>query len=98
MIFDDPALAKQVAISIYWAVFGVGSVVLGFRTRIAGLRYFGLALLAIALSKVVVFDLQEVGRGYRILSFLGLGALLLMTSVVYGKLSPKLLGASPARE
>ena len=73
-------------------------VVIGFRTWIAGSRYFGLALLAIALGKVVLFDLQGAGRGYRILSFLGLGALLLMTSVVYGKLSPKLLATPSARE
>ncbi len=91
-LFADPRLAKQVAISIYWALFAVASVIGGFRFRIAGLRYFGLALLAVALGKVVIIDLREIGRGYRILSFLGLGGLMLATSVVYGKLSPKLLG------
>jgi hypothetical protein len=86
----DP-FARQVAISIYWAVFGVGAIVAGFRLHIAGLRYAGLALLAIALMKVVLIDLRELAQGYRILSFLGLGGLLLATSVVYGKLSPILL-------
>jgi len=90
--FDNARLAKQVAISIWWAGFAVACVIAGFRFRIAGLRYFGLALLAVALGKVVIVDLQEFGRGYRVLSFLGLGGLLLATSVVYGKLSPKLLG------
>ena len=81
----------QVAISIYWALFAVAAIVAGFRLRIAGLRYFGLVLLAVSLLKVVGFDLSEIGRGYRILSFIGLGGLLLATSVVYGKLSPILL-------
>lgn len=83
--------AMQVAVSIYWAVFAVSAIVAGFRMRIAGLRYFGLTLLAVALIKVVGFDLKEIGHGYRILSFIGLGGLLLATSVVYGKLSPILL-------
>ncbi len=89
--FDNARLAKQVAISIYWSAFAVGAIILGFRLRIAGLRYFGLGLLAVALCKVVLVDLSEVGRGYRILSFLVLGGLMLATSVTYGKLSPKLL-------
>jgi uncharacterized membrane protein len=91
----DPLLAEQVALSIYWSLFGVATVVFGFILRTARLRYFGLALLAFTLLKVVVIDLRGVDTGYRILSFLGLGALLLGVSVVYGKVSPKLL-AEPA--
>ena len=52
----------------------------------------GLGLFAVTLLKVVAVDLAGVGAGYRILSFLGLGGLLLATSVLYGRLG----GASPA--
>ena len=45
--------------------------------------------------KVVFVDLAHAGQGYRVLSFLGLGLLLLGTSVLYGKLSPRLLGRAP---
>jgi uncharacterized membrane protein len=45
--------------------------------------------------KVVFVDLSQVGRGYRIISFMVLGLLLLGTSVLYGKLTPRLLGTSP---
>jgi uncharacterized membrane protein len=38
--------------------------------------------------------MSEISTGYRILSFLGLGLLMLGTSVLYGKLSPKLLKIS----
>jgi uncharacterized membrane protein len=87
----DAALAEQVALSIFWAIFAVGSVIVGFGIRVSSMRYFGLALLALTLFKIVIIDLRGVDTGYRILSFLGLGLLLLGTSVLYGKVSPKLL-------
>jgi uncharacterized membrane protein len=92
----DPMLAEQVAFSIFWSLFGVATVVFGFALRTARLRYFGLALLAFTLMKVIMIDLRGVDTFYRILSFLGLGALLLGVSVVYGKVSPKLLGEPTA--
>jgi uncharacterized membrane protein len=92
-LFRDPGRAKQVAFSIFWSVFAVCSVVAGFRFRRAGLRYFGLALFAVTLLKVVLLDMSQVQTGYRVLSFLGLGLLLMGTSVLYGKLSPLILGA-----
>ena len=93
-LFTDPRLAKQVAFSIAWSLFAVGSVAGGFGIRLASLRYFGLTLLAVTLLKVVTVDLSQISTGYRILSFLGLGLLMLGTSVLYGKLSPKLLKSS----
>jgi uncharacterized membrane protein len=93
-VFANPRLAKQVAISIFWSIFAVGAVVTGFRFRTAGLRYFGLGLFAFTVLKVVLFDMSHVETGYRVLSFLGLGLLLMGTSVLYGKLSPMLLRAN----
>jgi hypothetical protein len=90
-IVAGPVRPEQVALSIFWAIFAVACVLLGFRARAAELRYFGLALLAVTLLKVVVIDMSQVQTGYRILSFMGLGALLLGTSVLYGKFGPRLL-------
>jgi len=90
-VFANPHLAKQVALSVFWAVFAVGSVAAGFAARVRSLRWLGLGLFAITLGKILLVDLGQVSTGYRILSFLGVGALLLGTSVLYGKLSPKLL-------
>jgi hypothetical protein len=87
----DPRLAEQVALSIFWSGFAIACIVGGFGWRIAGLRYFGLTLFALTLLKVAVIDLRDARTGYRILSFMALGALLLVTSVVYGKLTPRLL-------
>lgn len=91
MGLNDPALARQVALSIFWACYAVALVGVGFSSREAALRYMGLILLAATLLKVVTVDLSGVSQGYRTLSFIGLGLLMLGTSVLYGKVSPKLL-------
>jgi uncharacterized membrane protein len=84
---------------VFWSVYAIACVAIGFAVRVAGVRYFGLALFALTLFKVVFVDLSTVSTGYRILSFLGLGLLLLGTSVLYGKLSPVLLKEpTPAEE
>ena len=90
-MFTDAELAEQVGLSIFWSIFAVVSLAVGFWKLVAPLRYFALGLLAATLVKVVVIDLGQVGYGYRVLSFLGLGLLLLGTSVMYGKVSPRLL-------
>jgi uncharacterized membrane protein len=40
-------------------------------------------LLAITIGKVFLVDVSQLSQGYRILSFLGLGALLLAVSFLY---------------
>jgi uncharacterized membrane protein len=87
----DSLRAEQVALSVWGSMFAVACVGLGFRLRTAPLRYFGLGLFAVTLLKVLVVDLNDVGTGYRVLSLLGLGTLLIGTSLLYAKLSPILL-------
>ncbi len=96
--FGNPWFVRQVGFSIFWSVFGVTCVACGFRARVAALRYCGLGLLALTLAKVVLVDLGSISTGYRVLSFTGLGMLLLGTSVLYGKLSPRLLALASADE
>lgn len=86
-----PWVFRQVGWSVCWSIFAVLCVIIGFSFRLAPLRYFGLGLFGATLLKVVLIDLSSASTGYRILSFLGLGALLLGTSVLYGKVSPILL-------
>ncbi len=89
--FSDPHLAEEVAISIFWSFFAIAAVLAGFHFWSAGLRLFGLTLFGITVLKVLLIDLREVRFGYRILSLLGLGLLLLATSVLYGKVGSKRL-------
>jgi uncharacterized membrane protein len=70
----------------YSALFmGFGAILLGlgFSRNSAFLRWQALVLLALSIGKVFLVDVSELSQGYRILSFLGLGALLLAVSFVY---------------
>jgi uncharacterized membrane protein len=70
----------------YSALFmALGAILLGagFWRRSAFVRWQALVLLAVAIGKVFLVDVSELSQGYRILSFLGLGALLLAVSFVY---------------
>jgi uncharacterized membrane protein len=77
--------------SIWWSLFAIATVIFGFAGRVPMLRIFGLSLFGVTLLKVVLVDLANAATGWRILSFIGLGALLLGTSVLYGRFGPKLL-------
>jgi len=84
-------IVRQAGWSIWWSMFAVALVLTGFLTRTVLLRLFGLALFGLTLVKVVLVDLSGVGSGWRILSFFGLGLLLLGTSVLYGRHGSRLL-------
>jgi uncharacterized membrane protein len=64
-------------------LFGAILLAAGFWRRSAFLRWQALLLLAVSVAKVFLVDMSELSQGYRILSFLGLGALLLGVSFVY---------------
>ncbi|MGN6725138.1 MAG: DUF2339 domain-containing protein [Tepidisphaeraceae bacterium] len=82
-------IVRQAGWSIYWSGLAVLCLIVGFAWKWRSLRYASLALLAVTLLKVTLIDLSGAGTGWRILSFLGLGLLLLATSVLYGKFSER---------
>ncbi len=67
----------QFTYSAFFMLFGAMLLTLGFWRRAAFLRWQALVLLAVSIGKVFTVDVSELSQGYRILSFLGLGALLL---------------------
>ena len=56
---------------------------LGFWKRSAFLRWQALILIAVTIGKVFIYDLSELDRGYRIVSFIVLGVILLAISFAY---------------
>jgi uncharacterized membrane protein len=72
----------QVALSIAWVLVGAGAFAVGLVRGIGLARGFGLALLAVATGKVFLFDLAALDVAYRVLSFIGLGGVLLASSFV----------------
>jgi uncharacterized membrane protein YciS (DUF1049 family) len=91
-VFADQPMARQTAWSVFWCVYGVLLVLLGFLKRQTAARYAGLGLLALTGLKVVIVDLSQVEQAWRVVSFLVFGLLLIGTSVVYTKLTPRILG------
>jgi uncharacterized membrane protein len=69
-------------LSIAWVLVGAGAFAIGLVRRIGVARGFGLGLLGLATAKVFLFDLAALDVSYRVLSFLGLGGVLLASSFV----------------
>jgi uncharacterized membrane protein len=85
-------LARDFTYSALWMGYGAALLVLGFNKRSAFLRWQALILIAVTVVKVFAYDVSELEKGYRILSFIILGALLLGISFVYQKDWLKLSG------
>ncbi len=66
-----------------WMLYGAGLMTAGFMKRNADLRWMALILIAVTIVKVFAFDISELDRGYRVVSFIVLGALLLGVSFMY---------------
>ena len=78
----------QVALSILWAVLGGLGVIAGLGREKPALRGAGLALLGLVTAKVFVYDLASLDTAYRVLSFIGLGVLLLISAYLYQHIGP----------
>jgi uncharacterized membrane protein len=84
-LMHDYRMYAQFTYSAFFMLFGAVLLALGFWRRVAFLRWQGLVLLAVSIGKVFTVDVSALSQGYRILSFLGLGALLLAVSFAYQK-------------
>ena len=74
----------QSALSIYWAILGFGGMIWGARHANRWIWLTGTALMALVVVKLFLVDLGNTGTVARIVSFLGVGVLLL----VVGYLAP----------
>lgn len=82
-IYHEYRMYAQFTYSAWFMLFGAILLALGLWRRTAFLRWQALVLLALSIGKVFLYDISELSQGYRILSFLALGALLLCVSFVY---------------
>jgi hypothetical protein len=77
------AFARQLSLSLAWAMYALGLIVLGFRRRSSLLRYLALSLFGITILKMFSVDLLELEGVYRIVGFVALGLMLLAASFLY---------------
>jgi uncharacterized membrane protein len=97
MVFPADPTSRAGALSIWWGIFGVGLLTLGFWRRLAWVRYTALALIAVAAGKALVFDLASVSPGWRVASFVGLGLLMLGVGVGYLRIAAMTSGNVPGQ-
>ncbi len=76
-------IERDFTYSALWMAYGALLMVIGFLRSSAFVRWQALFLIAATIAKVFVYDVSELDRGYRIVSFIVLGALLLAISFVY---------------
>src|SRR5689334_4209833 len=74
---------RRFSYSAIWLIYGAGLMMFGFRRRSGFVRWQALVLIAFTIGKVFLFDVSELQQGYRILSFIALGAVLMGISYVY---------------
>jgi uncharacterized membrane protein len=82
-LVHDYRMYAQFTYSALFMAFGAILLGAGFWRRSGFVRWQALVLLAVAIGKVFLVDVSELSQGYRILSFLGLGVLLLAVSFAY---------------
>jgi len=75
--------AERFAYSAAWALFGTALLVAGVVRRNKGLRFAALAVMLLAVLKVFLLDASGLTGLYRVASFLGLGASLLLLAWLY---------------
>ena len=75
----------QLAISAFWASYSIILVSIGILRKFQPIRLLAILLFGVTIAKVFFVDLSELERGYRIISFIGLGIILLIVSFMYQK-------------
>jgi uncharacterized membrane protein len=83
----NPEADLQMALAISAFLMGYGAMLLaiGFWKRTAFIRWQALILLVFTIGKTFLYDMRNLSQGYRVVSFLGLGALLMAISFAYQK-------------
>jgi uncharacterized membrane protein len=75
--------ARNLALTGAWALYAIISLVVGIIRHWRWLRIGALGLLAITIVKVFAYDVFQLETTYRIIAFVGLGVLLLLSAYLY---------------
>jgi hypothetical protein len=78
--------------SAIWALYAGALLSAGVRARIRWMRLLAASILAATLGKLVVHDLWLVAPLHRIVSFIGIGVLMLLCSLMYHRFKQFILG------
>ena len=75
--------ARDLTVSIAWAVYALTLLGFGMARASVGLRWLSLGFLVVTIGKVFLYDLGELRDLYRVVSLVGLAISLLLVSLLY---------------
>lgn len=81
----EAAKVQNMGLSVLWTLCAFVAMGLGMWRRRASLRIGAIGLFGLTVAKVLVVDLSTLDAVYRILSFLVLGAVLMLASFLYAR-------------
>ena len=90
--------ARFAAISVLWTLFSVALMIKGFTANSSALRKVSLGLFFVTLLKVFLFDMSNISTPYRIISFIILGLILVITSYFYHRYKDKIMDVISSAE
>jgi len=93
-LFFDTDSALGAAISIWWSIYAVASISLGFKLP-RQLRWAGLTLLCIVGAKVLLLDTMTLAPAARIIASLTVGLIIIATGVLYSRLVDSINNPDP---
>jgi uncharacterized membrane protein len=76
-------LAHQLAYSLGWLIYSIGLLVTGIKWQTSKVRWAALILMVGTSFKIFFMDLWRLGQLYRVASFVGLAAVLILVSFLY---------------
>ncbi len=85
---DDVTL--NAALSVFWALYAIGLILAGFIRDVPMIRHIGLGLLGVTALKFLLIDLGRSATIYRVVSALGVGLLMVATSMLYVRFGSRL--------
>jgi uncharacterized membrane protein len=84
--------ASDLSLTALWAVYAAIGLVVGIAKRWRPVRLAALALLAVPIAKVFIYDVWVLEQVYRIVAFVGLGLLLIVSAYLYNRYSKSIRG------
>lgn len=90
--------ATHMTLSVIWTLYAIGLVAAGFIRKNRPLRFMSIAIFGITILKVFLFDLANLHTIYRIVSFIGVGGLLVIVSYLYQRYKDRIFGQVAAQD
>lgn len=78
--------SQKIGYTILWGISSFVLMLIGMKKKIQIIRIYSLALFAITIGKLFIYDISNISEGGKIIAFILLGVLLLIMSFMYQKL------------